>query len=274
MADKLPTREELLNKNKSDKPDNTTYEPDDVEKARQAAEIQQHETERIKSLQEAELTKHNIDSINELIEREKKVAEDALSLAKQKSEFESNSASVESNNKMREAEIDEREQELDMREQELSNRETNVSSREKLCSEREEKLNAVEKQKLKDEQIYNSITKQLERNFNTIVNILGRTANILHDNGYRKLCNSLWDEIEKLKELSQDKEKNCNTIISWLKGMIEDCNSHAVEMSRNPKQFMPESWNSIVDNLEKIYNLMPILKPDYLPDNKKRLGAA
>ena len=244
----------------------STAPPVEVQKAKDAAEIQKHETERIKAKQEAVFVENNIKDAEDLANRLRVVAEREAELSKKMIEFDSQKSTVLSEVQKQKAEYEQKTAESNKKEQELIARTQNVAIREKLITEREELLNSVELQKLEETENYNSLVEQLGREFPKISALMGDNANLLIRGGFKQLGRELWDEIETMERWSKnDLKGHCDIIVEWITGQVEDCNRKAVTMARRPQEFSETTWNTIVDNLERIYNLMPVLRPDYLP---------
>ncbi len=160
--------------------------------------------------------------------------------------------------------------ELVKREQDLASRIKNIELREQLVAEREQLMNSVERQKLEETEIYNSLIEQLRRIFPKISALLSDNANILIRAGFHNFGDGLWDELETMQKwYKDDLGKHCDTMIEWMKGEVEDCNNKAVVMAQNPKQYGEKMHNLVVDNLESIYELLPDIKPNHLPSDEK-----
>lgn len=239
-----------------------------VEQARESAEVQKYETERIEAQQRAIFAQNTIKDTEDLAARLTEVSERESKLGRDVLEFENRKATELSEIQKHEAELKEQDAELKKRAQELANREANVQLREKLVSDREALMTDVEKKELNKTEKYNSLTEQLKRSFSQVILLMSANANILIKAGFRGVGNGLWDEIEQMQEWHNNGiEDYCDTIVEWLKEEVVECNDKAVVMARNPKQYGEVSHNRIVDNLERIYELLPALKPEYLPSD-------
>ena len=183
--------------------------------------------------------------------------------------FENKKATELSEMQKQKAELEQGKAESNKKAQDLASREANIEVREQLVTDREELMNSVERQELKESEKYNSLVEQLKRVFPRVTALLGDNANVLIKVGFRNFGNGLWDEIEIMEKWAKhDIGKHCKTIVGWLEKEVEDCNKKAVQMARNPKQYGETMHNEIVDNLEKIYGLLPVLKPEYLPKDE------
>lgn len=241
----------------------------EVEKAKEAAEVQKYETEKVKAKQEAVFAENNIRNADELKGKLESVSLKEADLGNERYEWNNQKATEQSEIQKQKAEIERSLVELNKRAQALANREANAEVREQLVQEREALMNSVERQKLEETEKYNSLTEQLKRTFPKLVALIGENANVLIKSGFHKLGYGLWDEIETMEKWGKnDMGKHCETIVEWMKGEVEDCNKTAVSMSRNPKQYGDTMHNVVVDNLEKIYELLPVLKPEYLPKDE------
>lgn len=256
-----------LEKQNQDKPkvDSTS----DVQKAKDAAEIQKHETERIKSQREAVLAENDIKDSQDLKAKLATVTERETKLAKDFMDFENKRMATLSDLQKQKAELDRRNTDLTTKERDLLLREKNAELREKLVKEREELMTSVEQQKLAEADAAKSIENQLKHNFPRIAKLLNECANLIDQSGFHGMADGLWEELETMFKWSQnDITKHKDVMIQWLKEEVEDCNQKAVMMSRSPQQYPESLWNTIVDNLEEIYKLIPTLRPAYLPKNE------
>ncbi len=253
---------------KEEENNNTSVQSAEIQKAKDALEIQKLETERIELQRQAEFAKNDIKDSSDLKSRMATLAEKENKLAKDIIELESQKTLELSEAQKLKAEQDRKLSELIKREQDLATRIKNVERRESLVKERENLMNSVEQQKLKETETYNSLSEQLKRNFPQVVKLMADNANALESVGFLAFADSLWEEIETMKKWAKnDINSHTNAIIGWLKGEVEECNETAVAMSRSPKQYNESSWNSIVDNLEAIYKLLPAVRPAYLPSD-------
>jgi len=241
----------------------------DVQKAKEAAEIQKYETERVESQRQAVFAENDIKDTDDLQVKITEVADKETQLAKDYMAFENKKATELSEIQKHKAELEQKTAELNKKAQDVAGREVNVELREQLVAEREELMNSVERQELQETEKHNSLVEQLKRGFSQISNLLGENANILIKAGFRKLGYGLWDEIEQMEDWNKnDIGGHCDTIVKWMKDEVDDCNKKAVLMARDPKQYGENTHNRIVDNLEEIYELLPVLKPSYLPEEE------
>lgn len=241
----------------------------DIQKAKDASEIQKYETERVESQRQAVFAQNDIKDTEDLQAKIKEVADKETQLAKDYMAFENKKATELSEIQKQKAELEQKDAELNKKAQDIAGREANVELREQLATEREELMNSVERQELQETEKYNLLVEQLKRSFSQISNLLGANANILIKAGFRKLGHHLWDEIEQMEDWNKnDLGGHCDTIVEWMKGEVDDCNKKAVLMARNPQQYGENTHNRIVDNLEEIYELLPVLKPSYLPEEE------
>jgi len=238
---------------------------DAVERAKQAAEIQEYETERAENKQRQIFAEYNIKSVEDLEARILELMDREEALTKAKTEFEHTKATELSSLQKDKAEYKLIETTITKREAQCTSRESDLQIRQSLIDKRESLLNATEKLKLAETEVYNSIVEQLKRTFPKLISLMRDNANVIINAGFG-LGDDLWDETETLeKRFSDEYPKHASKIIEWLKGEIQDCNDTAVTMARSPKVYAEKDFNEIVDNLEDIYELMPILKPEHLP---------
>lgn len=244
---------------------------DEVEKARESAEIQKYETEKIELKRKAVFAENDIKDSEDLKDKITEVTEKEFKLNTDRIEFENKKAVEMSAINKQKAELDQKGVELDKREQMINEREKDIGARETLVAEREDLMTSIERQKLKEQEEYNSLTERLTRNYTPIISLMGKNANILIKAGFNRLGNGIWDEIEEMGRWKQNGgvEQYTDAMVVWLKGEVEDCNKKAVEMARLPKQYSQSSWDKIVDNLEEIYKILPELKPKHLPKNEE-----
>jgi len=237
-----------------------------VQKAKDAAEIQKYETERVEAQRQAKFALSDIKDTEDLQVKIKEVAERESQLEVATSEFENKKAKELSEIQKQKAELEQKKAVLNKWEAELTSRTRDISLREQLITDREELMNSVEKQKLEEVEKYNSLVEQLKREFPRIVALLGDNANVLIKAGFKKLGYGLWDEIEQMESwYKNDIGGHCNVMVKWLREEIDDCNKKAVEMAHKPRDYSQKTWDKIVDNLEAIYKIMPDLRPEYLP---------
>lgn len=237
-----------------------------IKKAKEATELQKLETERIVAKRQAELAEIDIKDRQELKILLVENKETQSRLGREQYDWENEKATQQSEIQKTKSELEYQQQELKKREQDLISRTQSLAIREQLVAEREELMNSVERKQLEEEERYNSLQKQIKRNFTRISGLMGDNANIFIKSGMRKFGNGLWDEIETMESWSKnDIGRHCNDIVEWLKGEIDDCNKRAVKMARNTDRYSAKSWNRIVDNLEEIFDLMPILRPENMP---------
>ncbi len=241
-----------------------------LQKAKDAAEIQRHETERVKAQREAVFAENDIKDTADLKIRLGAVTERESQLGKEKYDWENKKATEQSEIQKLKAEHERRLAELVKREQDLATRTKNVELREKLVKEREDLMNSVERQKLDETEKYNSLVERLRRAFPQIMQLLNDNADILDKVGFQNFADDLWDELTQMRKWAKnDIGKHCNVMVEWLRGEVEDCNQKAVAMSRNKQQYSDLDWNMVVDNLEGIYRLLPEVKPPYLPADER-----
>jgi len=241
----------------------------DIQKVKDASEIQKYETERVELRRQAVFAENDIKDTEDLQTKIAEVAEKETQLAKDYMAFENKKATELSEIQKHKAELEQKDAELNKKAQDIASREANVELRERLVAEREELMNSVERQELQETEKYNSLVEQLKRSFSQISALLGDNANILIKAGFRRFGHHLWDEIEQMEDWNKnDLGGHCDTIVEWMKGEVDGCNKKAVLMARNPKQYGENAHNRIVDNLEEIYELLPVLKPSYLPEEE------
>lgn len=242
-------------------------EKSEVEKAKEAAEIQKFETERVKAEQEAIFAKNNIDNVGKLLELLAEVEKNKAELGKQQYDWERQKELEKTQIETTKSELSAQKAELEKRTQELNQIENGLQIRSEMITKREELMNEVERKEIIDIARHNSIQSQLEKNLPQIIEIMRKNATYLRKSGFINLGNGLKKEIEQLTEWSENNiGDHVENIVLWLKGEVVDCNDRAVMMARNPKKY-GDSYNYIVDNLEKIYKLLPEIKPDNIPSD-------
>lgn len=257
----------MVFKKLSESQSNGDHPQAEVDKAREAEEIQRHETEVIKLKREAELAQLDIDRAEELVTRLNDVAEREHLLVESQQVWQATQATELAEIQKHKAENEKRTVELDKRSQEIKGREDNITLREKLVLDREELMNSVERKKLAEVERYNSLSEALKRAYPQIKVLIAENANLLIKNGMRKDGNELWDDLEHIENHSKDGDNHCANIVACLLKDTILCNDRAAYMARNPKLYAPSAWNLIVDNLEKIYELLPEIKPRHLPSS-------
>lgn len=242
-------------------------EKSEIEKAREAADIQEQETRRVKAEQEAVFFKNNIESVEKLLELVAEAEKTKAELGKQQYDWERKKEVENSTIQTQRSELASQKAELDKRTQELDQIENGLQIRIEMINRQEELMNEVQKKNLVDTAQYNSIQAQLERNLPQIIEIMGKNASHLSKSGFINLGKGLKKELGQLTEWSENSLKDhVDNIVVWLKGEVVDCNDRAVIMARNPKKY-GDSYNYIVDNLEKIYELLPVIKPENMPSD-------
>lgn len=252
--------------NSDDTPPDSDVESGSVEEAQKVTTLQREATEQAKLKQEELFYENNIKNVEDLKIKSEELEVKGSQLAKEIYDWGNKKSKEEADIQVRKAELANHESELNQREQDITIRESNVGVREQLLSERESLMSVIEKQKLDETEKYNSISEQLKRGFPQIISLMKRNANVLIRSGFNRFGDSLWDEIDTLEAWAKEGiDNHCKIIIEWLKGEVEDCNQMAVKMARDPKQYGEKWHNQIVDNLESMYKLLPILKPEYLP---------
>lgn len=240
----------------------------EIHKVKEATEIQRHETERIKLKQEALDAEQHISRVEDLVSREELVVQKESELNKGKSDWDNLKATEQSEIQKQKAELDAQRDDIKRQLQDIAMREANLEIREQLITEREQLLNKVEIKNLQEEERYNSLTEQLRRAFPQIIYFLKENANELIRVGFNDMGQDIWDDIEQMEGwFSNELESHCNDMVKLIRREVEDCNSKAVLMYRQRKRFGVFGYNKIVDNLEKIYGLLPMVKPEYLPSD-------
>lgn len=240
----------------------------EVQKAKDAAEIQKYETQRIEEKRKAVLAESDIKDAGDLKTRLLAVAEKETQLARDFMAFDNRKATELSEVQKLKAEQERKLAELTKREQDMTARIQNVAIREKLVEEREELMNETEKQHLEALEKQQSLVEQLKRGFPRIKNIMADNADILIQAGFTDFGYDLLDELDELVRWSKnDIGKHCQKIVASLRDAVEDCNQQAVAMARNPKAYDQRMWDGIVDNLEVVYKLLPVLRPPDLPSD-------
>ncbi len=243
----------------------------EIQKAKEAAEVKKYKAQEVESERQIAFAQSDIKDTAELKARLAVVTEKENKLAKDFMDFENKKATQFSELQKLKAEHERKVAEFVKREQDLVSRTTNVEIREKLVQEREDLMNSVEKQNLEETEKRNSLLERLKQAFPQIVGLLGDNANVLIRVGFRNFGYDLWDDIEQMQKWAKnDIGEHCESMVSWLKEEVEDCNKKAVLMARSPQQYSESVWNGVVDNLEEIYKLLPELKPDYLPADTEK----
>jgi hypothetical protein len=239
-----------------------------IDTAREAAEIQKYETERIELQRQAVFAQNDIKDTEDLRTRLNVVTERENKLAKDFMDF-GNKKSIELSEVQKlKADLERRLAELVKREQDLSTRTKNVELREKLVVEREDLMNSVEKLKLEDDIKQNSLSERLKRTFPKIATLMRDNSDILDKAGFHNLADGLWVEVGTMEKWSQEGvDGHMEAMIAWLKEEVLDCNKKAVLMARNQNSYAKQDWDNIVDNLEDIYKLLSELKPPDLPSD-------
>lgn len=236
-----------------------------IEKAREDAEIQKCGAEAAESKRQAIFAENDIKDTNDLKRRLEELGARETEFEKKQSEFEETKASTMSQIQADKAELEQVKADIEKKEQSLQSRLQNLAVREQSVDKREEMLNQVEKEKLQKDVEYNSLQEQLGRNYIEVSNLIQNNAMILAKAGYRRLASGILEELKELDTLYNNGiSKHVDQFVVWMKGQVDDCNKKAVIMARNPRQY-GEVHNQIVDNLEKVYSLLPVLKPEYLP---------
>lgn len=243
-----------------------------VDKAKESAEIQKYETERIEQKRLAVLAENDIKDTEDLRVKIAEQAEKEAKLKQEMAEFENKKAIELSEIAKQKSELAQQKAELDKRIRDAEIREQQVALREKLVQDREEIYDDIDRKNAKKQEEYNSLKEQLKRGFPELIKLIAHNANELIACGFGNLGNGLWDDIEQMQEWEKDNlAEHTDTVVEWLKQEVVDCNDKAVFMSRNPRNYRREHWDKIVDNLEKMYELLPVLKPNHLPNDEEEM---
>lgn len=258
MPEFVPLKDDK--KENSPKPENGNSNVSEVQKAKDAAEIQKYKTMQIEEQRKATFAENDIKDTADLKTKTATLTEKETKLAKDFMDFENKKSLEMSEIQKQKAEYERRLSELAKREQDLSTRIRNVELRERLVGEREQLMNSVEKLKLAEKDQQNTLVEQLKKSFPQVADLIEDNADILDRAGFHNFADGVFDDLEKMRKWhSNNIADHAQTMLSWLTEQVEGCNSKAVLMAQNPKAYSQKSWDTVVDNLESVYGIMPFL---------------
>lgn len=232
----------------------------EVQKAKDAAEIQKYKTMQIEEQRKATFAENDIKDTTDLKTKTATLTEKETKLAKDFMDFENKKSLEISEIQKQKAEYERRLSELAKREQDLSTRIRNVELRERLVGEREQLMNSVEKLKLIEKDKESTLVEQLKKSFPQVADLMEDNADILDRAGFHGFADGVFEDIDKMRGWHKNNiADHAQTMVEWLKEQAEGCNSKAVLMAQNPKVYSQKSWDLVVDNLETVYGIMPFL---------------
>ena len=270
MADKLPTRQELLNQNKTKEPTPNGENPD-LEKAKVEAQI----AEQVRQKTETEIATNllekgyeNIEAaLNDINEKRMELEHRSTDLdAREKviSERERKSENLAAELGIREAEVSQRESDVDATLAEIKAEHEQLGKVRQSLQSWQDRLTVAQREKQAEEAEKQTVKYQLTNHLQDICELLTENAVLLKKAGMGKIARVVAGDAEEL--LSFDLGEKQQDALDLLIEDVDVCNKRAVMMARaKPGTYQEKWWNGIVDNLEKIYGYCPTLKPSYLP---------
>ncbi len=241
----------------------------EVQKARDAKEIQEQETERIKLQREAVFAQNEIKDSEDLQLKIKELAEQTAKLALDRAEWERLKATQKAEIERVKIAQDNRENELNNREKQLDIRETLVAEREQSVADLEHSLNAenlkrIEKER-EDNELINRLQKGGYKQFNSLIT---ECLDVLYKYGEKNMVYQAEDKLDEMwKWAKNGLPEHFDELVQSMKDLVDRVNRKAVEMARQPKVYPTKSWNNIVDSLEVVLKIFPELKPSRWVDN-------
>jgi len=236
----------------------------DVQKAKDAAEIQKYETERIEAQRKAVFAENDITDTEDLRAKIKEVVEQRNKLAKDVAEWERTKATEKAGIEHTKVAQAQRETDLNNQEQQLNIRELLITEREQAVEVLEKSLNAESLKRIEKEREDSVLANRLQsdgyKQFNEMMN---ECLGILYKYGARQLVYKAEEKLDRMWDWANNGlTEHFDELVKSMAELVDTINRKAGEMARQPKKYPSTSWNGIVDVLDKVLALFPEITPD------------
>jgi len=245
--------------------------PSEVQRAMDAKEIQEQETERIKLQREAVFAQNEIKDSEDLRLKIKEIEEQSAKLALDRAEWERLKATEKAEIERVKIAQDNRENTLNNQEKQLEVRETLVAEREQSAADLEHSLNAENLKRIEKEREDNELINRLKGGgYKQFDSLISECLDVLFKYGEKKIVYRAEGRLDEMwKWAKNGLPERFDELVKEMAELIDRVNKKAVEMARQPKIYPQKAWNSIVDNLEDALKIFPELKPSGWVDNSE-----
>jgi len=246
-----------------EKPPTGEASKSDVQRAKDAAEIQKYETERIEAQKQAVFAENDIKDTEDLQAKIKEVAERSENLTKATAEWERLKATERAGIEHTKVAQAQRETEQNNQDTQLGIRETLVTEREQAVETLEKSLNAENLKRIEKEREDKVLANRLQSGGYTQYNeFMNECLEILYKYGMRQLVYKAEEKLDRMWDWANDGlTEHFAELVENMAGLVDKVNRKASEMARQPNKYPPASWNRIVDVLDNTLELFPEIAP-------------
>lgn len=276
-------------------PDENEQSVSEVQKAKDTAEVKKHEAEAKEYEMRAKFAEANIKSAEDLLDKRQQ-AEDRLAeinqmyetyhveqktwgkktqdilkkLAADRVDWEREKANEQAEVETKKAALDKRESELNNREKNIENLQQNVDTAWVEVKDIRASLNAEQLKKLQQEKENEKLINRLQNGeYEQYNNLMNSCLDVLWRSGFKGLVKRIDSDLETMEKwASNELPARFDELVDLMKEQVEVVNKKSSVMAQNPKDYLPSSWNSIVDNIEEIIKILPELKPSTWVDGE------
>jgi len=233
--------------------------PSEVQRAMDAKEIQEQETERIKLQREAVFAQNEIKDSEDLWLKIKEIEEQSAKLALDRAEWERLKATEKAEIERVKIAQDNRENTLNNQEKQLEVRETLVAEREQSAADLEHSLNAENLKRIEKEREENELINRLEgggyKQFNSLIS---ECLDVLYKYGEKKMVNRAEDRLDEMwKWAKNGLPERFDELVESMRDLLQRVHNVAIDWANKPKEYPRKSWNHIANCEDEIIKLFP-----------------